>query len=87
MFAHLLEGFHQLRAFRAVDRAVIEAVGAIAKERGVERASVALAWQFSKPAMVAPIIGATKPGHIAAAVAATGLALSEEEIRALLAQR
>ena len=33
--------------------------------------------------MVAPIIGATKPGHIAAAVAATELDLSEEEIARL----
>lgn len=65
------------------DRAVIEAVGAIAEARGVERASVALAWQFSKPAMVAPIVGATKSGHIAAAVAATELDLSEEEIARL----
>ena len=65
------------------DRATIEAVGAIAEARGVERASVALAWQYSKPAMVAPIVGATKPGHIAAAVAATQLELSEDEIARL----
>ena len=65
------------------DRATIEAVGEIAEARGVERASVALAWQYSKPAMVAPIVGATKPGHIAAAVAATQLELSEDEIARL----
>ncbi|GMM92469.1 aldo/keto reductase [Qipengyuania sp. MTN3-11] len=64
------------------DRAIVEAVGAIAEARGAERASVALAWHFAK-GVTAPIIGATKNGHIAAAVAAMDLALSEEEIARL----
>lgn len=65
------------------DAAVILALHEVAKARGREMASVALAWQFTKPAMAAPIIGATKPGHIAAAVAALDIELSDEEVKAL----
>ncbi|WP_239805868.1 aldo/keto reductase [Croceicoccus hydrothermalis] len=71
------------RQHEDADRAVIEAVGEIAAARGVERATVALAWHYSKPATIAPIVGATKAGHIASAVAATRLSLTEEEIAML----
>ena len=64
------------------DRAIVETVGAIAAERDVSRASVALAWHFAK-GVTAPIIGATKPGHIDAACAAMDLALTEDEVRRL----
>jgi aryl-alcohol dehydrogenase-like predicted oxidoreductase len=42
------------------DRAVLERVGEIAAERGISRGQVALAWHFTKPAVTAPIVGATK---------------------------
>lgn len=64
------------------DREVIEAVGAIAEERGTSRATVALAWHFAK-GITAPIIGATKPGHISAAVDAMTLDLTDEEVERL----
>lgn len=64
------------------DRAVIETVGAIAEERGTSRATVALAWHFAK-GITAPIIGATKPGHIGAALNAMSLRLSEKEVERL----
>ena len=64
------------------DRAIVEAVGAIAEERGVSRATVALAWHFAK-GVTAPIVGATKEGHIAAAVAAMDLGLTEDEVARL----
>ena len=64
------------------DREVIEAVGAIAQERGTSRATVALAWHFAR-GMTSPIIGATKPGHIGAAVDAMALALSDAEVARL----
>ena len=47
------------------------------------RAQVALAWLLSKPAMTAPIVGATKPHHLEDAVAALALKLAPEEIAAL----
>jgi aryl-alcohol dehydrogenase-like predicted oxidoreductase len=65
------------------DRAIVDAVGEIAAERGVPRSQVALAWQFAKPTVSAPIIGATKPGHLADAVAAVELQLTPDEIARL----
>jgi 1-deoxyxylulose-5-phosphate synthase len=62
---------------------IVEALNAVAKERGVAPASVALAWLLSKPAVTAPIVGTTKASHIEAAVAATELELSSEEIARL----
>jgi 1-deoxyxylulose-5-phosphate synthase len=65
------------------DRRVVEAVAAVAAERGVPRAQVALAWVLAKPVVSAPIVGASKPGHLADAVAALDLVLSDEEIARL----
>ncbi|MHA7819700.1 MAG: aldo/keto reductase [Erythrobacter sp.] len=65
------------------DDAVIRALEAVAKERGTEMASLALAWHFTRPAVVAPIIGASKPHHIDAAVAALDIVLSDAELKAL----
>jgi aryl-alcohol dehydrogenase-like predicted oxidoreductase len=65
------------------DRAVIEAVAAVAAERGVPRAQVALAWVAQKDTVTTPIIGASKPAHLTDAVAALSLNLSAEEIARL----
>ncbi|WP_395639519.1 aldo/keto reductase [Pseudolysinimonas sp.] len=65
------------------DRRIFDAVGAIAAERGATRSQVALAWQFAKPAVSAPIIGATKPGHLADALAALDLQLTSDEVARL----
>ncbi|MFG1272437.1 aldo/keto reductase [Xanthobacter flavus] len=67
----------------AGDREVVDAVGAIAATRGVPLAQVALAWLLQKKGVTAPIIGASKPGHLTDAVAALSLTLSAEEIAAL----
>jgi aryl-alcohol dehydrogenase-like predicted oxidoreductase len=61
------------------DLAVVDAVHEVAGERGRPAAQVALAWLWHQPAVVAPIVGATKLGHIDDAVAAAGMSLSEEE--------
>ena len=70
-------------ATEAADRAVVERVGAIAAERGVPAAQVALAWLAQKPFVTAPIIGASKPQHLSDAVAALSLTLEPAEIAAL----
>jgi aryl-alcohol dehydrogenase (NADP+) len=44
---------------------------------------VALAWMLAKPGITAPIIGTSKPHHLADAVGALSLKLSEEEIKRL----
>jgi aryl-alcohol dehydrogenase-like predicted oxidoreductase len=65
------------------DRKVVEAVGIIAKARGIARAQVATAWILQKSAVTAPIVGASKPGHITDAVASLSVKLTPEEIEAL----
>ena len=65
------------------DNAVINALETLSKERGDAMASLALAWHFTKPSVAAPIIGASKPHHLEAAVAALDIELSAEEIEPL----
>jgi aryl-alcohol dehydrogenase-like predicted oxidoreductase len=65
------------------DRSIVDAVGAIARERGVPRAQVAMAWLLQKPGVTAPIVGAGKPHHLTDAVAALALALTDAEVRRL----
>jgi aryl-alcohol dehydrogenase (NADP+) len=65
------------------DRAIVERVASVAADRGVPRAQVALAWVLAKPVVTAPIVGATRLGHLEDAVAAVDLELSAEELAAL----
>jgi aryl-alcohol dehydrogenase-like predicted oxidoreductase len=67
----------------AADRAVIDAVGAVARARGVTRAQVALAWLHGKPVVGAPLVGASSVRQIDEAVASLDLRLREDEVRAL----
>src|SRR5271170_6349246 len=62
---------------------VVERVAQVAAERGVPSAQVALAWLLHKPGVTAPIVGATKLGHLQDALAAEQLTLSEQEIARL----
>jgi 1-deoxyxylulose-5-phosphate synthase len=65
------------------DRRIVERVAEIARERDVPRAQVALAWVLSKEEVSAPIVGASKPGHLDDAIAALDLPLSDHEIARL----
>jgi 1-deoxyxylulose-5-phosphate synthase len=65
------------------DSTVIAAVAAVAKERNVSRAQVALAWLLQKQEVTSPIVGASKPHHLEDAVAALSLDLSDEDVDAL----
>jgi 1-deoxyxylulose-5-phosphate synthase len=69
--------------FPESDRAIIDAVGAVAAARGVPRAQVALAWLLQKKGITSPIVGASKPEHLTDAVAALALKLTADEITAL----
>jgi aryl-alcohol dehydrogenase-like predicted oxidoreductase len=62
------------------DERIVSAVQALAEERGVSMAQVALAWVLAKPAVSAPIVGATRQGHIDDAIAAAGLELRPDEV-------
>jgi 1-deoxyxylulose-5-phosphate synthase len=65
------------------DRAVIDAVAAVAAARGLPRAQVALAWVLQVSGITAPIVGASRVGHVDDAMAALSLRLTPEEIAAL----
>ena len=65
------------------DRAIVDAVAAVAEARGIPMAQVALAWVLHNPVVSAPIVGATKSHHLADAVAALDVALTDDEIAAL----
>jgi aryl-alcohol dehydrogenase (NADP+) len=65
------------------DRAIVERVGAIARERGIPMAQVALAWLLAQPAVDSPIVGATKPNHLQDAVAAVEVQLTPQEMESL----
>jgi aryl-alcohol dehydrogenase (NADP+) len=67
----------------ATDRVIVDRVAEVAGARGVPMAQVATAWMLSRPAVTAPIIGATKPRHLDDAVAAVDLVLSDDEIARL----
>ena len=61
------------------EKAIIDAVAAIAAERGVPRAQVALAWVSRHPAVTAPIVGVTKPHHLTDAIASLDIRLTDDE--------
>lgn len=62
---------------------VAERVAETAAERGVPPAQVALAWLLHRPAVTAPIVGATRLAHLEDALAAEKLELTETQMRAL----
>ena len=68
---------------RESDRAIVDAVAAIATARGVSRAQVALAWLRRNPVVVAPLVGATKPSHLDDAVASLEIELTDDEVTPL----
>jgi len=65
------------------DKAIVDEVAAIASERGVPRAQIALAWVAGKPWVTAPIVGATKQHHLDDAIASFEIELSDEEVARL----
>ena len=65
------------------DFGVVDRLAEVAAARGAPPAQVALAWLLSRPGVTAPIVGATRMGHIGDALAATQLTLTEEEVRRL----
>jgi aryl-alcohol dehydrogenase (NADP+) len=76
-------GAYLYKKTQDADRAIIDKVGEIAAARALPRAQIALAWLLTKPGVSAPIVGATKPQHLADAIAAIDVKLSAEEIAAL----
>jgi 1-deoxyxylulose-5-phosphate synthase len=77
------DGFTDYLYNQPTDFDVVERVVDVAAELDVSPAQVALAWLFHKPGVTAPIVGATKLGHLDDALAAEELQLSDEIIKRL----
>jgi aryl-alcohol dehydrogenase (NADP+) len=73
---------HQMY-YQDSDFAIVDRVSEIAQKRGAPNAQVALAWLLQRKGVTAPIVGASKPGHLEDAVAAVSLKLEEAEMKAL----
>jgi aryl-alcohol dehydrogenase (NADP+) len=69
--------------YREPDFAVVDALGDIAKARGVSNMQVALAWVLRNAAITSPIIGASKAHHLDDAVDALSITLTDDEVKAL----
>jgi aryl-alcohol dehydrogenase-like predicted oxidoreductase len=65
------------------DFQVADRVTELAQARGVPAAQVALAWLLAKSVVTAPIVGASKPGHLQDAVDALKIKLTGQEIKRL----
>ncbi len=61
------------------DKPIADAVQTIAADRGVPMAQIALAWVLRNPVVAAPIVGATKPQHLADAIGALDITLTDDE--------
>jgi 1-deoxyxylulose-5-phosphate synthase len=66
-----------------IDFDVVERLTEVANARGVPSAQVALAWLLQRPGVTAPIVGATKLGHLEDALAAERLSLTDDEVASL----
>ena len=64
----------------ARNRALVEALQAIANEKGCTTAQLAIAWVASQGADVLPLIGAKRPQQLASAVAALDVRLSPADL-------
>jgi aryl-alcohol dehydrogenase-like predicted oxidoreductase len=70
-------------AMEEADARVQAALHQVAKARELPHAQVALAWLLQKGGVTAPIVGATKMGHLDDAAAALAVKLTADEVRAL----
>jgi 1-deoxyxylulose-5-phosphate synthase len=66
--------------YRDEDRDIVARVADLAGKRSVSPAQIALAWLLHNPAVTSPIVGVTKPQHLADAVAALDVELSADEV-------
>ncbi|MEV0346137.1 aldo/keto reductase [Nonomuraea sp. NPDC050680] len=65
------------------DQLILDRVAEVAREHELPAAQVALAWLLQQPTVTAPIVGATKPGHVDDALAAVSVSLSDKDLASL----
>ena len=73
---------HQLY-YRDSDFRIVERVVALAEQKGVKPAQIALAWSLHQPGVTAPIVGATRMEQLDQAIAALDITLSDDERKSL----
>ena len=71
------------RYYRDDDFAVVDGVIALAREKNVSPAQLALAWILHKPGITCPIIGASRFDQLEELVAAVDLRLTSDEMQGL----
>ncbi|MBV9045814.1 MAG: aldo/keto reductase [Alphaproteobacteria bacterium] len=71
------------QAFRESDYETRDRVNALAQEKRVTAAQIALAWLLHQPGVTAPIVGASKMKHLDDAIGAVSVKLSDDEVKGL----
>ncbi len=71
--------------YRDDDFAVVDAVAALAAEKGLANATIAYSWLLHQPAVSSPIVGISKPGQVEQALAALDASLSADDLARLAA--
>jgi len=71
------------RQHESADRVIVQAVHDLAVARGVGMAEIALAWVRQQAAVTAPIVGATRPEHLQAAISSLDVTLTDDELAEL----
>jgi aryl-alcohol dehydrogenase (NADP+) len=77
------DDFAGMLYYRPEDFTIADRAWEVAKAHDVTGSQVALAWILGKPYVTAPIIGASKLGHLDQSIAALEIKLSPEEIKHL----
>jgi aryl-alcohol dehydrogenase-like predicted oxidoreductase len=77
------DDFAEMLYRRDSDLEIIDRNAQLATDLGLAPGQTALAWMLSKPGITAPIIGASKPQHLADAIAAVDISLDEESVQHL----
>ena len=73
----------QQRYYRDDDFAVVDAVIALAREKNISPAQLALAWLLHKPGVTSPIVGASRLDQLEELVGAVDVHLSDDEMKRL----
>jgi 1-deoxyxylulose-5-phosphate synthase len=75
--------FSRRQYYGPQDFAIVDRIGEVAKNRGVNNAQIALAWVLQQPGITAPIVGASKMYQLDDAIAALNIRLEESELKLL----
>lgn len=62
---------------------ILSVLEQVAEEQDVSMAAIAVAWLLTRPNVVAPIVSATEPDHVADLLVAPMLSLTREQVRSL----